>query len=219
MRGRPVGRSRERSDAQTALPPRSRKKRRRLSLERVTRVRIPVMTVKARDRLKGDIPFQRWLSDSRSRSFSPDAHDRQANWLPAREIKNDRVSGRCGTRRGVSEFQRKNERKREREGGGKERDARPFARPRDGNESHRSYRMHDSKTRRRRRRPRGPLSGVSTHLRRRYVELPLSPGSLSMATPSLPASQLPLRARSVSPPPARHPRLNLRCLLQMDSAS
>lgn len=64
------GRSRERSDAQTALPPRSRKKRRRLSLERVTRVRIPVMTVKARDRLKGDIPFQRWASDSRSRSFA-----------------------------------------------------------------------------------------------------------------------------------------------------
>lgn len=30
---------------------------------------------------------------------------------------------------------------------------------------------------------RGPLSGVSTHLRRRYVELPLSPCSLSMATP------------------------------------
>lgn len=55
--------------------------------------------------------------------------------------------------------------------------------PRD--ESHRSYRMHDSKTRRRR--PplslRGPLSGVSTHLRRRYVELPLSPCFLSMATP------------------------------------
>lgn len=43
---------------------------RRLSLERVTRVRIPVMTVKARDRLKGDIPFQRWVSDSRSRSFA-----------------------------------------------------------------------------------------------------------------------------------------------------
>lgn len=44
--------------------------------------------------------------------------------------------------------------------------------------------MHDSKTRRRPPFPlRGPLSGVSTHLRRRYVELPLSPCSLSMATP------------------------------------
>lgn len=57
---------------------------------------------------------------------------------------------------------------------------RSFARSRGGNESHRSYRMHDSKTRRR---PRSPLSGVSTHLRRRYVELPLSPCSLSIATP------------------------------------
>ena len=57
--------------------------------------------------------------------------------------------------------------------------------------------MHDSKTWR----PRSPLSGVSTHLRRRrYVDLHSS-----------------LLLDSMVPPPLPH--LNLRCLLQMDSAS
>lgn len=69
------------------------------------------------------------------------------------------------------------------------------------NERRCSYRMHDSKTRR----PRSPLSGVSTHLRRRrYVDATL----LLVARPDV-----------APPPPSPPPHLNLRCLLQMDSAS
>lgn len=56
--------------------------------------------------------------------------------------------------------------------------------------------------------PRGPFSGVSIHLRRRYVEPPLSPYSLSMVTP-LPILTLPLDSSrclsSPASPPSKSP--------------